>query len=240
VYRLSVVGLPRFWKNGLLRDKAPCNNGKTDETKEKIKMKAKIGQLGRSMVEMLGVLAIVGVLSVGGIAGYQKAVFKHRLNVFAQGVNFLIMNALDLIPKLDKNPDTETYYSKIFQQLGLIPDGFSYLDETYILDNMGNKLLIYYSNSKWGFKFSFTPSSNGTDICRNIISIIKEYHDNLWLVVYHFYNADTKKMTEGNFYGDLYCNDKDKKCISSVNLLNQDNLCNLDNQKSSTLYVFWK
>ena len=30
-------------------------------------------QVGRSMVEMLGVLAILGVLSVGGIAGYSKA-----------------------------------------------------------------------------------------------------------------------------------------------------------------------
>ena len=30
-------------------------------------------QTGRSMVEMLGVLAIIGVLSVGGIAGYSKA-----------------------------------------------------------------------------------------------------------------------------------------------------------------------
>lgn len=29
---------------------------------------------GRSMIEMLGVLAIVGVLSVGGIAGYSKAI----------------------------------------------------------------------------------------------------------------------------------------------------------------------
>ena len=28
---------------------------------------------GRSMIEMLGVLAIIGVLSVGGIAGYSKA-----------------------------------------------------------------------------------------------------------------------------------------------------------------------
>ena len=32
------------------------------------------------MVEMLGVLAIVGVLSVGGIAGYTKAMAKHRVN----------------------------------------------------------------------------------------------------------------------------------------------------------------
>ena len=37
-------------------------------------------QSGRSMVEMLGVLAIIGVLSVGGIAGYSKAMFKYQLN----------------------------------------------------------------------------------------------------------------------------------------------------------------
>ena len=35
---------------------------------------------GRSMVEMLGVLAIIGVLSVGAIAGYSKAMTKYKLN----------------------------------------------------------------------------------------------------------------------------------------------------------------
>lgn len=35
---------------------------------------------GRSMVEMLGVLAIIGVLSIGGIAGYQMAMSSYRAN----------------------------------------------------------------------------------------------------------------------------------------------------------------
>lgn len=35
---------------------------------------------GRSMIEMLGVLAIIGVLSVGGIAGYSKAMEKFKAN----------------------------------------------------------------------------------------------------------------------------------------------------------------
>ena len=35
-------------------------------------------QLGRSMVEMLGVLAIIGVLSIGGIAGYSLAMTKYK------------------------------------------------------------------------------------------------------------------------------------------------------------------
>ena len=35
---------------------------------------------GRSMIEMLGVLAIIGVLSVGGIAGYSKAMEQFKVN----------------------------------------------------------------------------------------------------------------------------------------------------------------
>lgn len=39
-----------------------------------------VNQNGRSMVEMLGVLAVVGMLSVGGLAGYSKAMARHKLN----------------------------------------------------------------------------------------------------------------------------------------------------------------
>ena len=37
-------------------------------------------QKGRSMVEMLGVLAIIGVLSIGGIAGYTASMNRYRAN----------------------------------------------------------------------------------------------------------------------------------------------------------------
>ena len=43
-------------------------------------MKKVKSQSGRSMVEMLGVLAIIGVLSVGGIAGYSLSMRRHRAN----------------------------------------------------------------------------------------------------------------------------------------------------------------
>ena len=36
--------------------------------------------IGRSMIEMLGVLAIIAVLTVGGIAGYSKAMKKYQAN----------------------------------------------------------------------------------------------------------------------------------------------------------------
>ena len=42
---------------------------------------------GRSMVEMLGVLAIIGVLSIGGIAGYTYAMNKSKANDILDGVS---------------------------------------------------------------------------------------------------------------------------------------------------------
>ena len=47
-------------------------------------------QYGRSMIEMLGVLAIVGVLSVGGIAGYSKAMQKWKINKAVSEHSFMI------------------------------------------------------------------------------------------------------------------------------------------------------
>ena len=47
----------------------------------------KTNESGRSMVEMLGVLAIIGVLSVGGIAGYTTAMNKHRANQILNGAS---------------------------------------------------------------------------------------------------------------------------------------------------------
>ena len=51
-----------------------------------------INENGRSMVEMLGVLAIIGVLSVGGIAGYSKAMNKYKINKTNDQVSMLVAN----------------------------------------------------------------------------------------------------------------------------------------------------
>ncbi|MBQ3117130.1 MAG: hypothetical protein IJC11_02265, partial [Alphaproteobacteria bacterium] len=51
-------------------------------------------EIGRSMLEMLGVLAVVGVLSVGGIMGYKFAMDKYQAN---QTVNDINLRALDIL-----------------------------------------------------------------------------------------------------------------------------------------------
>lgn len=49
------------------------------------------GESGRSMIEMLGVLAVIGVLSIGGIYGYRIAIAKYKANEAAQLVSMAAM-----------------------------------------------------------------------------------------------------------------------------------------------------
>jgi len=85
----------------------------------------KINESGRSMIEMLGVLAIIGVLSVGGIAGYSKAMAKFRANKTIDQVQHIVTNIRILFGSqknyLDLgNGDATTY--DILSKANLLPD----------------------------------------------------------------------------------------------------------------------
>ncbi len=54
------------------------------------------GQKGRSMIEMLGVLAIIGILSIGGLAGYSKAIEHYRINETINQITHIVTNTRDL------------------------------------------------------------------------------------------------------------------------------------------------
>ena len=56
----------------------------------------KNNESGRSMVEMLGVLAIIGILSVGGIAGYAKAMEKWQINRTANQISYIVAHLRSL------------------------------------------------------------------------------------------------------------------------------------------------
>ena len=63
--------------------------------------KQKTAETGRSMVEILGVLAIIGVLSIGGIYGYTFAMDKYRANDIVYEVN---LRATDVWHKYQEQP----------------------------------------------------------------------------------------------------------------------------------------
>ena len=79
----------------------------------------KTNESGRSMIEMLGVLAIIGVLSVGGIAGYSKAMNKFKTNKVADNVSMLVANIKTLYAQQNSyNGLTNTDAVS----MGLVPD----------------------------------------------------------------------------------------------------------------------
>ena len=87
-------------------------------------------QTGRSMIEMLGVLAIVGVLSVGGIAGYSKAMTKFRISKSIDQVQTMVSATRALFAsEAGYNGLTSATVAKT---LGLIP--------TDMIDSAGNAI----------------------------------------------------------------------------------------------------
>ena len=64
----------------------------------------RVPESGRSMVEMLGVLAIVGVISIGGIAGYIYGMNRYRTNEILDGASKrAVLVASQLASEIDPN-----------------------------------------------------------------------------------------------------------------------------------------
>ncbi len=92
---------------------------------------------GRSLIEMLGVLAVMGVLTIGAIAGFNYAMNKQRANATVNYVNQLAIegsrqmlagsNHLSLLDYPDKTP------SGYGVELGLLSDTNAYF-EVYVQD----------------------------------------------------------------------------------------------------------
>ena len=199
---------------------------------------------GRSMVEMLGVLAIIGVLSVGAIAGYSKAMMKYKLNQHAQAVNMLINNVLSIKDKFQYNKNGETYYGFLLYKLNLLPDGIKYISNASLHDNWFNgDMWVYYNNDykTGGIGFQFDPTSQGAEVCRNIVYAAKENSSNLHsLVTYKYYNDTDKGIDDiGTLHGDAYCTSQ-QNCLHYLDLNKIESLCNACNEKACRLYVTWK
>ncbi len=200
-------------------------------------------QSGRSMVEMLGVLAIIGVLSVGAIAGYSKAMMKYKLNQHAQAVNMLINNVLSIKDRLQHNEAGETYYGTLLYKMNLIPDGIKYINNASFRDSWFNgNIWVYYSNglSYGGIGFQFdSASSFGAEVCRNIAIVSKENANNLYLILLQKSNLNDNVDYTGTLYGDTYCQEG-RECLRELDLKKISTLCNSCDAKSCRIYVLWK
>ena len=152
---------------------------------------------GRSMVEMLGVLAIIGVLSVGAIAGYSRAMMKYKLNKHAAQISELI-NTVHMY-QYEFHFETEKQISLIpfYQKLNALPEGMRIVEASnsidYLKDSFGtynsvyaNRVpyqgetkLVIYGKPQYESPITFPSLDIGISYCRNILSALQPiYKDN--------------------------------------------------------------
>ena len=103
-------------------------------------------ECGRSMVEMLGVLAIIGILSVGAIAGYSKAMMKYKLNKQTEQVNTLISDIIIYKDAFRYQKGDITQLVPYYKKLNIIPEDMIKDDSDYIYDVFNTRINIYYNN----------------------------------------------------------------------------------------------
>ena len=121
----------------------------------------KFNENGRSMVEMLGVLAIIGVLSVGAIAGYSKAMFKYKMNKTVDEISNIVANIRTIaVGNVGEDGIQIGKNNEILKNLNIVPENM--WQENKLINSFGGEIDIQiYSHV---FNISYQGLSSQTCI----------------------------------------------------------------------------
>ena len=207
---------------------------------------------GRSMVEMLGVLAIIGVLSVGAISGYSKAMSKYKLNKQTEQLNTVI-NAIARHVESFYNLTVTTNITPYLIKLGEIPTEMIKESTTStIYDVFGTSIQIFHqpqnttSNTIPNVTSMFysiplnTISQNSLDICLSVLNIAKEHQEDLYYIYLSSgYGSDDSRMS--NWYGNNYCT-SGLTCLKDMDIENMTETCleHQGNKKGGAIVLLWR
>ena len=192
-----------------------------------------LNQKGRSMVEMLGVLAIIGVLSAGALAGYSKAMMQHRLNKNTDEISYLLATAIYNSDKLkDASFDLITELkalSAFTWPITVYTPAWPGEGYPAVNDSLGNQIWFeHYTSEQYpgvGDEMSFAvflpQSDNMNKVCYSYLNIFK----NLASYIEGVY---VRRSVEGaaskrNLYLDKGCTSG--KCLSTMTNSDIINLC---------------
>ena len=204
---------------------------------------------GRSMVEMLGVLAIIGVLSVGAIAGYSKAMMKYKLNKHAEQMNTVI-NAVARNAHSFGNIEGGRTIVTYFIKMGEIPqEMIKSGDANHIFDIFGQSWIIFTNSDNStiflatdGNSSLRTSSDDNLASCQNILTIAKENAANIHYVatVSNYYNENSiVKMLRG----DSSCDKQSSiKCLKDMNMNDIYDICTAHRgvKEAIQFQIVWK
>ncbi len=183
--------------------------------------------LGRSMIEMLGVLAIIGVLSVGGIAGYSKAMFEYKANILKEQISTLINSLNNHKEKLaiSGEDDSEYYLVEVLDAMNELPDGM-YYNKNLLKDVFENWVRVYHiqKHKYTGVHISFKPDNNGYAMCRNYTLISQALHDSIFSASIGVTDSNYEGELGHYLYGDNGCTPS-RNCLKDATLTDIENMC---------------
>ncbi len=203
---------------------------------------------GRSMIEMLGVLAIIAVLTVGGITGYSKAMEKFKLDKAIEEYSYLIYGMLEHLDEFKystKYVDGKTTpLIKLANALNLVPptwnmktNNLDSTQENLFEDPYSNIIAIYSRNGNLRFDFvlggsqfpdesSWITENFSTKFCTELVSnVVKPLHSSLELLLF-FRSAGNSSI----FYGDKNCS-AGRKCLNNISISEIHDNCELCSKK---------
>ena len=181
---------------------------------------------GRSMVEMLGVLAIIGVLSVGAIAGYSKAMFKQKLNKQTEQINTLLNN-IESYSDLWVNMKGSGYHQiPLLKKLKAIPEEMIRPNnDNFIYDILGNRIAVVYNSPNevvptgyFELVYYIREDSMQKDVCFNLLQAAKVRS----AFLYKTGICAAGKCT--GVLGDTVCT-KNKLCLKDLGITEMNNIC---------------
>lgn len=194
-------------------------------------------QFGRSMVEMLGVLAIIGVLSAGALAGYHKAIFKHKLNTQSQQLNSVFGAITRYRDKICQD-QTNRNYTADFVVLNEIPQPMLRKNDTnYFYDSFGSTMYIHramFTGGKGTIRFYYhqTNLNKGfneyVESCRSFVSTARAYADDLYILE-SYSGDDIPEEEEQDIRQDIYygTGTHQIKQIKQMDLVQIDEVCRM-------------
>ena len=195
---------------------------------------------GRSMVEMLGVLAIIGVLSVGAIAGYSKAMMKYKLNKQAEQISSILDYVNIHLDDLKRSKADIGYdFIPLFKKLNIIPqEMIRESNNDAIYDVFGNRVVPvnYAASNLYFFEFVLHLNKGQKEACINLFNIAKAQRGQLWRTKFATRKGDVSDESN-SVWGDAYC-ESDRKCLKDLTVAEMEDFCNVCEDKDSCIFYY--
>ena len=202
-------------------------------------------QYGRSMVEMLGVLSIIGVLSAGALAGYQKAMREYQLNQFSDSFRMFMADMFEMSTKLPYAKENEWITSFVAKMKNYEP--FLTYRSQRLYDKFGNKITVMNRTNQRLILYSWENDEKmkPVDLCERVVRICRENASELYYVSINRSANSMDKTVEGyrpvQLYGKFYGDYKGSgKYLKDLSVLDIKEVCSQCDGDGCRAYIIWK